>query len=237
MAPNQSLGHILIVDDDSNITELLAVNLRSEGYSVEILSTAEDVDRRLQSRTRLVIVDAMTQPYSGMDLIYDFKDDPLTEHIGIILYSPIKSERMVIDALDAGADDYIVKPFSLRELVARVKSIIRRHKPKAPSVNNELTFKDMTVDLTSQIVKLGGVPLKLSNTEFSILNVLLNNIDTPVPRAVIHKAVWDDETAGLNERVVDTNISRLRKKLGSMGSYIVNRSGQGYMLTTASPDV
>lgn len=237
MATNQSPGHILIVDDDSNITELLAVNLRSEGYTVEVLTTAEDVDRRLQSRTRLVIVDAMKQPYSGMDLIYDFKDDPLTEHIGIILYSPIKSERMVIDALDAGADDYIVKPFSLRELVARVKSIIRRHHPKAVAVNNELTFKDLSVDVNNQTVKLNGAPLKLSNTEFAILNVLLNNVDTPVPRAVIHKAVWADETAGLNERVVDTNISRLRKKLGPMGSYIVNRSGQGYMLTTATPDV
>lgn len=237
MPTNQSPGHILIVDDDANITELLAVNLRSEGYTVEVLPTAEEVDHRLQSRTRLVIVDAMKQPYSGMDLIYDFKDDPLTEHIGIILYSPIKSERMVIDALDAGADDYIVKPFSLRELVARVKSIIRRHKalPEAPS--SEVTFKNLNIDLTNQVVKLDGSPIKLSQTEFAILSILLNNIDTPVPRAVIHKGVWTDESAGLNERVVDTNISRLRKKLGSMGAYIVNRSGQGYMLTSVSPEV
>lgn len=237
MATNQSLGHILIVDDDSNITELLAVNLRSEGYTVEVLSTAEDVDRRLQSRTRLVIVDAMKQPYSGMDLIYDFKDDPLTEHIGIILYSPIKSERMIIDALDAGADDYIVKPFSLRELVARVKSIIRRHAAKADLPANEVTFKSLSVDLTNQTVKIDGTPLKLSQTEFAILSLLLKNIDTPVPRAVIHKEVWNGDSAGLNERVVDTNISRLRKKLGPMGAHIVNRSGQGYMLTSVNPDV
>ena len=111
-----------MVDDDSNITSLLQVNLLSEGYSVDVVDNAESVDRTAQDSTSLVIVDAMNQPYSGMDLIYDFKDDPATEHIAIILYSPIKSERMVIDALDAGADDYIVKPFSLRELLCQGKN-------------------------------------------------------------------------------------------------------------------
>ncbi len=126
MLSTPSMGHILIVDDDTNITELLQVNLRSEGYTVDVVANAESVDRSAQDATSLVIVDAMNQPYSGMDLIFDFKDDPATEHIAIILYSPNKSERMVIDALDAGADDYIVKPFSLRELLARVKSVLRQ---------------------------------------------------------------------------------------------------------------
>ena len=117
MTDSPALGHILIVDDDANITELLQMNLTSEGYTVSTVDVAEKVDRDAQEATSLVIVDAMQQDYSGMDLIYDFKDDPSTEHIAIILYSPVKSERMVIDALDAGADDYIVKPFSLRELL------------------------------------------------------------------------------------------------------------------------
>ena len=89
----------MIVDDDTNITELLSVNLKSEGYSVAVESSAANVDRGTQGETRLVIVDAMKQEYSGLDLVYDFRDDPRTEHIGIILYSPFKSERMVIDAL------------------------------------------------------------------------------------------------------------------------------------------
>lgn len=221
----------MVVDNDPNITELLSVNLRSEGYSVDVVGKAEEVDRTALGETVLVIVDSMTEDYSGMDLIYDFKDDPATEHIGIILYSPIKSERMVIDALDAGADDYIVKPFSLRELVARVKSVLRRHAAMPKRGGNILTFQDLQVDLATQSVKLGGQPLTLSKTEYAILTLLLKNVDNYVSRIEIHRRVWNDDSATANERIVDTNISRLRKKLGDLGTRIVNRSGHGYMLS------
>lgn len=231
MQSSPNLGHILIVDDDPNITELLSVNLKSEGYSVEVATTAEDVDRSAQGETRLVIVDAMRQPYSGMDLIYDFKDDPQTEHIGIILYSSFKSERMVIDALDAGADDYVVKPFSLREMVARVKSVLRRHTARPRSGGSLLTFQNLTIDQTNQSVKLDGAPLTLSKTEYAILLLLLKNVDNYVSRVEIHRKVWSEDTAGANDRIVDTNISRLRKKLGIIGNHIVNRSGHGYMIS------
>ena len=161
MSSTPSLGHILIVDDDSNIIDLLQVNLRSEGYAVDIVDEAEKVDLSLLGQTRLVIVDSMNKDFSGMDLIYDLKDDHRTEHIGIILYSNIKSERMVIDALDAGADDYIVKPFSLREMLARIKSILRRQTPKA-TTGNILTFMELSVDQLTQTVKLDGQPLQLT---------------------------------------------------------------------------
>ncbi|MCH5222291.1 MAG: response regulator transcription factor [Muribaculaceae bacterium] len=231
MPNTPSLGHILIVDDDQNISSLLSVNLKSEGYSVEVVDIAENVDRSAQAETSLVIVDAMRQPYSGMDLIYDFKEDPQTEQIAIILCSGFKSERMVIDALDAGADDYIVKPFSLRELVARVKSILRRHSSSTPRTGNIIVFHNMTVELTSQTVKIDNTPLALSKTEYAILVLLLKNVSNYVSRIEIHRKVWSDDTAGLNERIVDTNISRLRKKLGELGTHIVNRSGHGYMIS------
>lgn len=227
-----SLGHILLVDDDSNITSLLQVNLLSEGYSVDVVDNAESVDRTAQDSTSLVIVDAMNQPYSGMDLIYDFKDDPATEHIAIILYSPIKSERMVIDALDAGADDYIVKPFSLRELLARVKSVLRRHSRNTRKAT-QLSFLNLTLEPTSQTVKIDGTPLALTRTEYAILHLLIKNIDTYVSRIELHHKVWPDTAAGANERIVDTNISRLRKKLGDLGNNLINRSGHGYMLSTS----
>lgn len=226
-----SLGNILVVDDDVNIAELLSVNLRSEGYNVSVEPIAETVDRSNLGDTRLVIVDAMHQPYSGMDLIYDLKDDPSTEHLGIILYSSIRSERMVIDALDAGADDYITKPFSLRELVARVRSVMRRHGGRSSSGGSVLSFEGLTVDLTTEAVKLDGQPLTLSRTEYAILTLLLKNVNNYVPRIEIHRKVWADDTAGANERIVDTNISRLRKKLGDYGNRIVNRSGHGYMIS------
>lgn len=231
MSESPSMGHILIVDNDVNISELLSVNLRSEGYSVEIAQHAADVDRSAQGATRLVIVDSMHEDYSGMDLIFDFKDDPQTEHIGIILCSTLRGERIVIDALDAGADDYIGKPFSLRELIARVKSVLRRHAPRTGATRSQLTFKGLVVDQTTQAVHLDGQPLTLSKTEYAILTLLLKNIDNYVPRVEIHRKVWADDSAGSNERIVDTNISRLRKKLGELGAHIVNRSGHGYMIS------
>lgn len=231
MSTTPASGNILIVDDDIHITELLQVNLRSEGYNVDSLSHAEEVDLGSLGGTSLIIVDSMNQPYSGMDLIFDLSDDPRTQHIGVILYSSIKSERMVIDALDAGADDYVVKPFSLRELVARVKSVMRRHSAPAVKPSNTITFQGLTADLVSQTVMLDGRPVQLSKTEFAILSLLLKNVNTYVPRADIHRSVWGGDTAGINERIVDTNISRLRKKLGELGNCIVNRSGHGYMIS------
>ncbi len=226
-----ALANILIIDDDPNITDLLSVNLKSEGYHVDVAGTAKDVDRSALGDTRLVIVDAMSQPYSGIDLIQDFKEDPATGHIGIILYSTIRTPRMVIDALDAGADDYIVKPFSLRELIARVKSVLRRHCVPPATAGNIISFRGLTVELTSRSVKLDGATLTLSRIEYAILTLLLKNIDNYVPRVEIHRKVWSNDKAGANERIVDTNISRLRKKLGPLGSHIVNRSGHGYMIS------
>lgn len=231
MLSTPSLGHILIVDDDTNITELLSINLKSEGYSVAVESTAANVDRGEQGETRLVIVDAMKQEYSGLDLVYDFRDDPRTEQIGIILYSTFKSERMVIDALDAGADDYMVKPFSLREMLARIKAVLRRHNSTGSHGGNMLTFQTLTVDQTNQSVKISGAPVTLTKTEYAILVVLLKNQDNYVTRAEMRSKIWTDDKAGCNERIVDTNISRLRKKLGDLGNRIVNRSGHGYMIS------
>lgn len=225
-----AMGNILIVDDDPNICELLQVNLRSEGYAVDVRPVAEQIDFDSLRTTQLVIVDAMQQPYGGMDLIFDLKDNSATEHIGIILYSNIKSERIVIDALDAGADDYIVKPFSLREMVARVKSVMRRHRVPARSAA-VISFESLEVDLNSQTTRIDGKPVALTKTEFSILALLLKNVNTYVSRVEIHRSVWADDTAGVNERIVDTNISRLRKKLGDVGSHITNRSGHGYMIS------
>lgn len=226
-----ALGNILIVDDDENICELLQMNLKSEGYGVAVEPMAQDVDLNALGDTRLIIVDAMRQPMSGLDLIYDLKGNPFTEHIAVILYSNIRSERMVIDALDAGADDYIVKPFSLRELLARIKSVLRRQ-ALTPSKGRVLSFHSLSVDQITQTVTLASQPLQLTKTEYAILTMLLRNTDSYVTRGEIHKSVWSDDTAGANERIVDTNISRLRKKLGDLACHLISRTGHGYMLAT-----
>ena len=131
MSNTPALGKILIVDDDPNIADLLTINLRSEGYQVDVVSQATDVVALDLSDTNLVIADAMRQEFDGMQLLISLKDNPMTAHVGYIITTSDDSERRVIEALDNGADDYVVKPFSLRELVARIRSVLRRHSVRA----------------------------------------------------------------------------------------------------------
>lgn len=232
MASAAALGKILIVDDDENISELLKVNLGSEGYDVVTEAVALDVDVARLRDTDLVIADAMKQDYNGLDLLRDIKDNEPTAHVSVLLYSSYSSERMVIEALDEGADDYIQKPFSLRELMARIKAVMRRRKAPAAREARMICFRNLTIDPDSRTAKIDGTPLLLSKTEFAILMILVRNVDSFVSRIEIHRNVWNgsENSATNNERVVDTNISRLRKKLGEVGNCIVNRSGLGYML-------
>ena len=220
-----SLGHILLVDDDSNITSLLQVNLRSEGYSVDVVDNAESVDRTAQDSTSLVIVDAMNQPYSGMDLIYDFKDDPATEHIAIILYSPIK-KRAHGNRCPRCRSRRLHRQTILAQRITRACKIgtappqpqyPQGHPAILPQPHPRPDFADCKID---------GTPLALTRTEYAILHLLIKNVDTYVSRIELHHKVWPDTAAGANERIVDTNISRLRKKLGDLGNNLINRSGR-----------
>ena len=232
MIAQPSLGSILIIDDDERIADLLLLNLGSEGYAVRHIKEAADATPVALAGVQLIIVDAMAQHYNGVDLIKTLKSTPATAHIGIIFYSHINSERTIIDVLDAGADDCLSKPFSLRELMARVRSVMRRRRsqsvPEASS--NVLRFRGLALDLERQTVTIDGSVVALSKTEYAILALLLRNANVYTSRIEIFRTVWTEAT-GSNDRIVDTNISRLRRKLGELGANIVNRSGLGYMLT------
>lgn len=224
-----ALGKIVIVDNDENISSLLSVNLRSEGYDIVVYADADDVAANDLNGVNLVIADRMDAPYSGMSLLRDMKANPMTSHIGFILYSSNDSERLIIEALDAGADDYIVKPFSLREFVARSKAVIRRHSHNnAPAT--VLRFHSLTVDLMTGRVADGDNVLTMTKTEYEILQLLLRNVNNYVSRTEIYRRVWKENISRANERIVDTNISRLRKKLGELGPHLINRTGIGYMM-------
>lgn len=225
-------GNILVIDADSNIRELLEVNLNSEGYSVKAFATPEEAGEIDPLDVRLVIIDSMERSFSGIDFIAELKDNPATGSVGVFLCTYARPQSLVIEALDAGADDFIAKPFSLRELLARVKSYMRRHCNMAvvavPGTN--VSVMDLNIDLRSHTITKSGLPLALSKTESQILELLARNVNTYVSRAEIHSKVWNDE-AGINDRIVDTNISRLRKKMGDAGGCLVNRTGIGYMLS------
>lgn len=230
-----SLGRVLIIDDDSHIAELLRLNLASEGYSVTTYAKAADVAAGQLVDVHLIIIDALRQQYSGIDFIRTVKASTATAQIGIIFYSKFDNERTIIDALDAGADDCIAKPFSLRELMARIRAVMRRRRRQNPAAEPtaNTSFKGMTIDTDTQAAIIDGEPISLSKTEYAILSLLLKNIGVYTSRIEIFRTVWPD-AAGANERIVDTNISRLRRKLGDIGANIVNRSGLGYMLTDRS---
>ncbi len=234
MATTDSLGNILIVDDDKNICELLQVNLGSEGYCITVEPVAENVMERDLTCVSLILADAMKQPYSGMDLLYDIKDNPDTEGIPVILFSDIKSEYITVDSIEAGADDYIVKPFSLRVLMARVKAVMRRH-AAVPRSSSTISFLSMVADLRRQTITIDGAPVPLTAKEYAVAAMLLKNADNFISRVEIFKSVWAGDSAGSNERIVDTNISRLRKKLGSIAPHLISRTGHGYMLSTNVP--
>lgn len=230
MAQQNTHGKILIVDDDENIVELLCVNLRSEGYQVSHIATAAEAMKHDLTGTQLVIADAMRQEYTGLDLLDQMKADPSTEHVGMIITSGNKAACSVIEALDSGADDFLEKPFSLREFMARVRSVMRRHSNVAHKpTSSRLQYQSLALDLNTKVVSCQDTPVNLTATEFAILTLLLKNVGVPTSRRAIFENVWRDSPEVNNDRIVDTNISRLRKKLGDVGSFIQNRSGLGYL--------
>jgi two-component system phosphate regulon response regulator PhoB len=211
--------------------ELVERALEDDGYYVTVFKTAVDALASDLSDVRLVIIDAMKQTPSGIDFVVALKGNAATALIPVIILTGSDSEDTIVAAFDAGVDDYVVKPFSIRELLARVKSVMRRYPIGAGERRTTfLTFRSLQVDLLTRQVKEDGMLLPLTRTEFAVLSFLLKNKNQFFNRRQIYAEVWRDDHHSDNERIVDTNISRLRKKLGAVGDCIVNRSGYGYSL-------
>lgn len=227
-----SLGNILLVDDEDHITSLLQYNLENESFGVSIEREARHASAIDLTGFRLVLADAMNQQFSGRDFLRSLKANPLTAHIPVIMVSHSDSEDDIIGAFGDGADDYILKPFSLRELIARVRSVLRRNPIVAtPGKNGAvLTVGPLSIDLTTRIVSCDNQNIPLTKTEFAILSLLAKNRGTYFNRRQIYEEVWAGDYHD-NDRIVDTNISRLRKKLGAAASLIVNKSGMGYTIS------
>jgi len=225
-----TLGNIMVIDDDRAITDLLQINLGSEGYNVLVKDCTSNISTTDLRDIHLIIVDAANNTPSGLEFISQLKSTPAGQRIGVIFFSEYESERTLIEALDAGADDSVRKPFSLREMLARVRAVMRRrYGVAAPIPESIIHLGDMLVDMNRKSVTIDNEAVNLTNTEYAILELLLHNANTYTSRVEIFHRIWPDGTS-TNERIVDTNISRLRRKLGSLGSCIVNRSGLGYMI-------
>lgn len=218
---------ILIVDDDANISEVLEFNLRSEGFEVTSVYSAEEALEQSVTDFDLILLDVMMGGMSGFKMAEILRNNKIA--VPIIFLTAKESENDMLTGFSVGGDDYLSKPFSIKELIARVKAVLKRREI-APTENfskDKLIFTDFVIDFNLKEVSVAGKNCGLTKTEFEILTLLAQNPDRVYSRENIIEIVWK-ETPFITERTVDVHVTRLRKKLGTSASVIANRSGYGY---------
>ncbi|MCM1164239.1 MAG: response regulator transcription factor [Muribaculaceae bacterium] len=217
------------MSDDDTINSMLLDNLQAEGYEVKVVHGAEDA-LMLQLDTCQLVISEVDLPgeIDGYELLERIKEDRLTSGVPLMFCSCRDSENDIIKGLNLGADDYIVRPFSLREMMARVRSVLRRHRNMNPTANSRIIeYRTLIMNVDSRGLLIDGEDVSLSPTEFSILTLLLRSRNKLFSREEIFAHAWPGEKLD-NPRLVDVNISRLRKKLSSYSKNLVNKSGLGY---------
>lgn len=223
-----NIYRILVVDDEEDLCEILKFNLEIEGYEVDTANSAEEALKLDLTRYDLLLLDVMMGEISGFKMARMLKSQPATATIPIIFITAKDTENDTVTGFNIGADDYISKPFSLREVMVRVKAVLRRANPvPQPEKSQELTFEGLSINIDKKKAYIEGQEVQLTKKEFEILLLLMQNKGRVYSREDILNKVWQDEVYVL-DRTIDVNITRLRKKIGSYGKYIVTRLGYGY---------
>ncbi len=217
---------ILVVDDEDTLCEALRFNLEIEGFEVAVAHSAEEVLTMNISDVDLILLDVMMGQISGFALAQILKQRPDTANTPIIFCTAKDQEDDMIAGLNIGADDYIYKPYTLRNVIARVRTVLRRARTDAPA-EPVIRFEGLEVNNLKKTCTVDGAEVTLPRKEFEILWLLISNIGTVFSREQILKRIWPDEVVVL-DRVVDVNITRLRQKIGHYGRNIITRSGFGY---------
>lgn len=218
---------ILVVDDEETLCEALKFNLEEEGFEVDTALSAEEALCLDLASYNLVILDIMMGEISGTRLAGIMKSKPETAAIPIIFCTARDSEDEMIKGLDLGADDYITKPYSIRNIIARLKAVLRRSTAIPEKPSHSISFEGLTVDPVSKTCSVDGQYVKMPRKEFEILLTLLKNRGRIFSREELLNLIWPDEVVVV-DRVVDVNITRIRRKIGRYGSHITTRSGYGY---------
>lgn len=217
---------ILVVDDEESLCEILQFNLEVEGYEVDVAYSAEQALEMHPERYSLILLDVMMGEMSGFKMARILKANPETAHVPVIFCTAKDTEDDTVAGLNLGADDYITKPFSIREVLARVRSVLRRAS-NAEHEHETITFEGLEMDLKRKVCTLDGEELPLTKKEFEILALLLGHRGVIFSREEILHRIWSDEVIVL-DRTIDVNITRLRRKIGPYGKHIVTRLGYGY---------
>lgn len=223
------LPRVLIVEDESSIAELIAINLRHNGLSPIWAEDGESAQREIDAvLPDVILLDWMLPGESGVTWARKWRQDQRTKSIPILFLTAKSEEQDKVSGLDAGADDYITKPFSTQELLARIRSVLRRRAPE--QVEDSITMGPLHLDGATHRVTLSGDPLKLGPTEFKLLNFLMHHAERVHSRAQLLDKVWGDHVF-IEERTVDVHVKRLREALGAAGVMVETVRGAGYRFT------
>ena len=223
------MARVLIVEDEPDAAHLLEIHLRKAGHEPEV---AENGARGLTvARTTcpdLIILDNMLPGMNGMEVCRSLREDPATRQVPIIMLTARAAELDRIKGLESGVDDYVTKPYSIKELMLRVQAVLRRRQPVEVG-SQRLSVGGLDIDLASQAVLVNGEPERLTSLEFKLLTTLARSAGSPVPRQTLLTEVWG-YAANTDSRTLDSHVRRLRTKLGSLAGKLETVQGTGYRL-------
>lgn len=219
---------ILVVDDEQDLCEILKFNLETEGYVVETANSAEEAMTMDISSFNLLLLDVMMGEMSGFAMAKKLKENPMTANIPIIFLTARDTENDTVTGFNLGADDYISKPFSIREVLVRIRAVIRRTNETDDHTEPKiLKYQDLEMDLDRKKVLIDGEDVPFTKTEFELLHLFLSEKGHVFSRQELIDRIWPKDVLVL-DRTVDVNITRLRKKIGRFAKCIVTRLGFGY---------
>ena len=219
---------ILVVDDEQDLCEILKFNLETEGYQVETANSAEDAMTMDIAGFDLLLLDVMMGGISGFSMAKTIKKEPATANIPIIFLTARDTENDTVTGFNIGADDYISKPFSIREVMVRVRAVLRRTADdNAPTEQQFIRYQGLEMNLSKKTVAIDGEDIPFTKTEFELLQLLLEERGRVFSRQELIDRIWPKDVLVL-DRTVDVNITRLRKKIGRFSKCIVTRLGFGY---------
>ena len=219
---------ILVVDDEQDLCDILLYNLRAAGYQAEAAYSAEEAIEKEPSEYDLLLLDVMMPGMSGFELAQRLKGDEVSAAIPIIFLTAKDTEEDMLHGFGLGADDYVKKPFSVREVMARVKAVLSRSLPQPIQKEGSLEYEGLAMDLSHKSVTVDGEAVALTKTEFELLALLLSHRGEVFSRQQILDSVWPQDVI-VTDRTVDVNVTRMRKKIGRYGQMIVSRQGFGYV--------
>lgn len=222
-------SRILVVDDEQNLCEILKFNLETEGYQVETANSAEEALEKDIASYNLLLLDVMMGGMSGFQLAKQLKNSEVTAHIPIIFLTARDTENDTVTGFNLGADDYISKPFSIREVMVRVRAVLRRTASRLEGAEEPavISYQGLLLNLDKKSVSVDGEDVPFTKTEFELLRLLLEERGRVFSRQELIDRVWPKDVLVL-DRTVDVNITRMRKKIGKFAKCIVTRLGFGY---------